>query len=305
MKDYKKFAGKGITIESTTAKPNVTVMGGVHGNETVGIDVLEAILEMINDTKLKIGTLNLIAGNPSALEKNVRFVEQDLNRCFGEMPKNPTLEHKRAGELKPILGKTAILLDVHSTMKPSKAFIAAPTLNHPAASLLPHLNISTIVTGPGLLPPDGQAIYADTYVNSQGGFGITIEAGWREDPKTTHIISSVIKALEFIGIFDEEKHLQFLAAQMPVSDSEWVTPEGKKIEIFNAYKNLIAGENFAYAKEFNNWEEVSAGTLIATEGEGQNVTEIYAPVDSYLLFQKKKDSIVVGNEVCVLAEKIK
>ena len=96
-------------------------MGGIHGNETVGIDVLEAILEMINDSRLQVGTLNLIAGNPSALEQNIRFIEQDLNRCFGEMPKNPTLEHKRAAELKPILAKTGILLDIHSTMKPSKS----------------------------------------------------------------------------------------------------------------------------------------------------------------------------------------
>lgn len=304
MKDYKKFVG-GLTITSTHPNPNVTVMGGIHGNETVGIDVLEAILEMINESRLQVGTLNLIAGNPSALEQNIRFIEQDLNRCFGPMPKNPVLEHKRAEELKPLLAKTKILLDIHSTMKPSKAFIAAPVLNHPAAAILPYLNIPTIVSGPGLLPPDGTPIYADIYVNSQGGFGVTVESGWREDPNAANIISSVKKALEFIGLFDEQKYQKFLLSQNPQHNVEWITSDGKAIEIYHAYKNLLAGKNFAYAKEFNNWEEVSAGTLIATQGEGDDFLEIYAPVDSYLLFQKKKDSIVTGNEVCVLAKKIK
>ena len=69
MKDYKKFEGKGITINLAHQNQMSLLWAGYTGMEPLELTSLKLFLEMINDSRLQVGTLNLIAGNPSALEQ--------------------------------------------------------------------------------------------------------------------------------------------------------------------------------------------------------------------------------------------
>ena len=103
---------------------NVAIVGGTHGNEYTGpylLKVLEHRLHEIPHTTFEVTTL---LANPKAFEKNVRFVDDDLNRSFliKDLSDN-SLSHYEANRAKVInaaLGpkespKTDLLIDIHST----------------------------------------------------------------------------------------------------------------------------------------------------------------------------------------------
>ena len=78
----------------------------LHGDEIVS----ETIAKKIN----KEFNIEILLGNPRAREKNVRFIETDLNRSFN---KKESYEATRAQELKELLSKENLdlIVDLHTT----------------------------------------------------------------------------------------------------------------------------------------------------------------------------------------------
>ena len=67
-------------ISSGAPGPVLGIVVGVHGNELTGIKIIEKMLS--SGIQIERGTLYIIKGNPKAMQKNVRFLVEDLNRCF-------------------------------------------------------------------------------------------------------------------------------------------------------------------------------------------------------------------------------
>ncbi|KAG3237131.1 hypothetical protein PI124_g17875 [Phytophthora idaei] len=102
--------------------PNVTLVGGVHGNERIGVKVLDVLrlallgaapLSTANNLFPRItrGSVTLVYGNPRAqrIDKRGSEPHADLNRCFPrnllEIPESkldPSYEHHRAKKLAPL-----------------------------------------------------------------------------------------------------------------------------------------------------------------------------------------------------------
>lgn len=275
--------------------PTVTVLGGVHGNEKAGITAVKKLISYTHHHTIKTGTLHAAIANIAAMKQDKRFIDQDLNRSFGESKAPNSYEKQRVHQLKPLLASTDILFDIHSTLKPSEPFIAIPNIHkflggQNYGELIRKFGISTIITGEGLWPKGGEPIYADTFVEANGGFGITIEAGWIQDSKTAQIIHGVKAALHYLGIFE---------GQYPHAPTE------KEFEIWHAKENIVAEPGFTFKKgdkvyEWKNFEEVPKGTIYATAND---ITYI-APEDLWMVFPKPNSNIVTGNEVCILAKKL-
>jgi succinylglutamate desuccinylase len=100
-------------IRSSIPGSKIVIVGGLHGNEPVGIDAIIQIhkeLECINK-----GEITFILGNPQAYLEDIRFVTSNLNRCFvPDYPKD--YEGYRAVEITNYLKKYQpdYLLDLHS-----------------------------------------------------------------------------------------------------------------------------------------------------------------------------------------------
>ena len=92
----------------------VLVIGGMHGNETLGI----RLVELLNARKIK--NVDAIIANKPALEKNARFINSDLNRSFpGCVNSTSSHEERRAGELREMAKKYDVVLDFHNTFCPN------------------------------------------------------------------------------------------------------------------------------------------------------------------------------------------
>jgi len=92
----------------STLKKKIVFVAGIHGNEQVPVDALS-----------RLG-VPFIVGNPEALSKHVRYIDEDLNRVFGIS--GNTYERKRAEEILESIPIDANVVDFHTASAVSKPF---------------------------------------------------------------------------------------------------------------------------------------------------------------------------------------
>lgn len=90
------------------------IVGGTHGNEPVGIKVMQEMQK--EDSKKFLNSFEAFLGNPKAYEIGKRYVDSDLNRSFGVNGESKGYERIRSSEMtKMIKGKFDFILDLHTT----------------------------------------------------------------------------------------------------------------------------------------------------------------------------------------------
>lgn len=90
----------------------ILVIGGMHGNEPLGLDVVSLF------KKKPVMGVDAIIANEEATEANSRFTGKDLNRSFpGEG--GMTYEDKRSQALLKLAKKYDVVLDFHNTYCPN------------------------------------------------------------------------------------------------------------------------------------------------------------------------------------------
>jgi aspartoacylase len=102
----------------------IAIVGGVHGNERGGILLVEEMRRRPQDWIFPGLKLETFLGNPAAIAANRRYLETDLNRCFGpgllvDLPVDAPLEERRARELRELLTPAGapfdLVVDLHNT----------------------------------------------------------------------------------------------------------------------------------------------------------------------------------------------
>ena len=117
----------------------VAIVGGTHGNELTGVYLVKKFQQFPD--LLKRSTFETVAllANPKAVALNRRYVDRDLNRCFGRADlANPELmsyEDTRAKEiwaqLSPKYDRGAdLIIDLHSTTA-NMGLTILPSSKHP------------------------------------------------------------------------------------------------------------------------------------------------------------------------------
>ena len=97
-------------VQSDSGNPTLAVVCCVHGDERFGLDVFDFLLKR---KKRYPGLLLMIANEP-AVARDVRFIEQDLNRSFPGS-RNGTGEARLAAEMLDVLKNVPLVLDIHTT----------------------------------------------------------------------------------------------------------------------------------------------------------------------------------------------
>jgi len=112
-------------IDSGNSWATVCIFAWVHGNEPSGIHATKQILEELWQGELSLKNWRLIlvtCANQEAEKISKRFVDQDMNRLFGQ-EKNDSYEAKRTKELEILIEESDFFLDLHSTSNPSSPFL--------------------------------------------------------------------------------------------------------------------------------------------------------------------------------------
>ena len=87
----------------------ILVIGGMHGNEPLGIELVELL------TKDAIKGVDTLIANKPAVNANCRFIGQDLNRSFPGDDRSSSYEPKRAAQILKQTTRYDVVLDFHNT----------------------------------------------------------------------------------------------------------------------------------------------------------------------------------------------
>lgn len=265
-----------IQVTGKKGGPTSIIIAGVHGNEKCGVVAFEKILPGL---QINAGRVIFVHGNPRAIEESKRFTEANLNRMFkpdillSENEKK-SYEYQRAQFLKTFLNQSDVLLDIHASSSPdSKPFIICEAN---AKGVVEYLPVDLIVTGFDTVEPGG----TDYYMNSIGKIGISMECGYRDDAKSSLVAEEGIYA--------------FLKARGHITNNK--TPKVQShIHMYDLYMTKTI--NFVLSKQFKDFEMISDGQVIGTDG----IEEIVAKRDCIILFPQNIKQI--GGEAFLLGEK--
>jgi succinylglutamate desuccinylase len=163
MRDYNSEESKpSVTFHGPDGEPEVTVIGGIHGDEPAGVEVIRKLRE--DDIEYR-RPVQLVIGNPSAVEECERYLETDLNRAY---PGNETgvLEEQIASEIMDIINGTTVL-SIHTTHSTDTPFAILDSSNERLTRIVDELSVPYAVDP---TPMDGNAL-------SRYGDVIELEAG--------------------------------------------------------------------------------------------------------------------------------
>jgi predicted deacylase len=207
-----------VTFKGTEKGPCFLVLGAVHGNEKCGTEAIRRVIGEIEAGKIKIlkGQVTFVPiCNPLAYERDVRFIDRNLNRFLVpvENPKNN--EEKIGNELCPILASCDVLLDIHSYKAGGPIFTFVGSATPEAREFAANLGDVTFVTGwkeafaaAGKIGSgDQQNESADTcqYARKHGATAaVTLECGQHKDPEAPEVAYQAIRnAFRYLSMTGE------------------------------------------------------------------------------------------------------
>ena len=282
-------------VSGSRPGPRLVVLGGVHGDEKTGIEVVKELHAMfqLEKERLSEGTLTLVLGNEEAIGINKRGTSpaHNLNRMFTDHHlSGPVLdfyESRRAHELASILQSVDISIDIHSTSVPGRPFLpCAFTARH--EKIYRWFDADLVLTDPDFIL-GGERATTDEYVDSCGGTGICFETGFAGDTSRLPVV------LESI--------LNILADQHMISPPRSRTPPEPAYKVYQlTRKILLTDEGFHYAGTFPEpFQKVKKGEIIGYHGKRAE----RAGQEGVIAFPKAPEQWHVGHDLFFLALRIR
>lgn len=255
------------TYTSNKEGPLLLITAAVHGNEPSGIIALQRVFETLEAEKPHInGSIVGVVGNVKALQKKVRFIDEDLNRTWTQeniLNKNKDTSEKE--EMFQIIETLATLseknythryfVDCHTTSSDSLPYISVQETgrNDSWAHQFPIHSIrgfSDIVAGT-----------IDGYFSQQGITGFTVEAGQHNSEESKAYHEGIIwLALE------EACNLRFNDLEETprvVLKTRNGTPPQKTLKIVHRF-GLKEDDDFKMEPGFENFQPIKKGEHLAT-----------------------------------------
>ncbi len=246
------------------------VFGAVHGNEIAGKLAINKLIDEINkkNITIKSGKLILVpVCNPLANEKDVRQIDENLNRVmkFHENPK--TYEQKLANEICELIKGCDILLDLHSThCVDDVAFAFCDYVKEYNSKLIDVLDVDYVLEGwPNIYANQSEIedFSTEKAANDFGKSATTLECGYHKGGKAGEIgYDAILKALLCFDMISGEK--PSIKPKIHIMMTEFVIKERDGVLI----------------KNFKHLDEIKKGDAVAKYENGEILV---APNDGYIL----------------------
>lgn len=262
--------------------PLLLTLGGVHGNEPAGIlAALDVLAELAERKPTPRGGFVALAGNLPALDRNSRFIHQDLNRAAhpdtvarlqshdGDEPLADTEEHEllelvRATEALVASHKgPRFVVDIHTTSGESIPYISVFEL--PGCVQVAQAMPTYAVVGLE------RALHGTLIelLNHDGWCGFTFEAGRHYDLSSVeHAWAMIWLALAAAGVVGEDD-LPTDPHPRPHDVLHGTAPEGRRT--FDLIHRHAVGpaDEFVMRPGFVNFQPVKEGEPLADDVNGE------------------------------------
>lgn len=276
-----------MNFQGETKGPLLIVIGALHGNEKAGLQAMDLVGKMLEvepitnpvfDFKGKI--VGLI-GNIPATNREVRFIDQDLNRMWGKSNLNHirnknveslnTEEKELLGlirtieqEIETYLPQELYILDLHTTSSGGGIF-AIPNYDKKSLEIAENLHVPVIldmlegISGT-TLHHFNRNLYPDILTTA-----VTFEAGQHYDYLSVNrCIAAIVNCLISIGIVDRE-HVENIHDEVLVAYSKNLPKVSKLI-----YKHDIRPtDRFVMKPGYGNFDAIKKGEILAYDQTGE------------------------------------
>ncbi|MGB3774927.1 MAG: succinylglutamate desuccinylase/aspartoacylase family protein [Leeuwenhoekiella sp.] len=280
--------------------PLLFISGGIHGNEPSGVEAIIEVFEQLQKEKPKInGTVIGVAGNKTALNKEVRYIDEDLNRAWTkkniESGNTGTSEKKEMFEVIDVLKQypqddftKRYFLDCHTTSSASLPYISVQEVNDNddwAHKFPPYIirGFSDIVYG-----------CIDHYLSRTGITGFVFEGGKHDSPKAAENHEGMIwLALEKACHLDLSSLSTLPNAINAIKNRQ---EEQKTFEILHRF-GIDDGSTFKMEPGYENFQKIEKGEFLAV----YNGEKIYSEWDAHIFMPLYQNQ---GNDGFFIIEEV-
>lgn len=119
----------------------IAVIGGIHGDEPCGVHAVETLLSA--DVTFQ-RPVKFVIANEAARDRDVRYIDEDLNRAFPGDPDGDTHESRLAHELSLEVADCQILA-LHSTQSYGGLFALVDEVHEYERRICPRLSVDAVV----------------------------------------------------------------------------------------------------------------------------------------------------------------
>ncbi|WP_129116579.1 succinylglutamate desuccinylase/aspartoacylase domain-containing protein [Halegenticoccus tardaugens] len=235
--------------------PEVAVVAAIHGDEPCGVRAIERLVAEEPDASRPV---KLVVANEEALARDVRYLDEDLNRAFPGAPDADTLEGRLAHELDREL-RDCTTLSLHSTQSYGEPFALVDTVDAVTRSLCPHLPIDVVVETDRFT--DGRLIQHPHTVEAECGFQGSEEAA----DNAYWLVRAFLAATG--------------ALAAPLSDDPIEANNRDEVAVFRLLEEIPKAPAAEYEVFATNFERIDAGERFAAAGgEVLAADEAFYPV---------------------------
>ena len=225
----------------------ILIVGATHGHEKIGLLIIDEL------KKQSLTGVEFLVGNPDAAEKDIPFLESDLNRVFpGKL--DGTYEEKRAFNLSPIIKSADIVIDIHSTKTTdlgNQSMVIVTSYNEATQ------NILAVFKPPKVLY---MRYKANSALISQAKIGIAFEYG--KDDSSQIFDATLHDIMEILVHADAAKVNPYINPRIPT--------ETEVYEVYDAFQKEFSGDYTLYP-DIQNFTLCQKDAIVCTTASGMNV----------------------------------
>ena len=287
--------------------PTMIVTAGLHGNEPAGIQAVKRLVERLEqDGSIRRGRLLAFAGNLTALEQGVRYVDRDLNRIWMEqeisgadaeppgasLSVEPRQRFELLEQLKPVIESArgpVYFLDLHTSSADGPPFLTV-------GDTMRNRRFARGFPLPLILGLEEQVDGALLeYLNNFGLITMGVEAGQHDAPGSVDRHEAVLwLALVSAGMLSAGELPDFEGCLRTLSSAGRGVPPVIEVR----YRHAISPtDGFRMQPGYRNFRPVRRGELLGEDRDGP----IHAPEDGMVLLPlyqgKGDDGFFVAREV--------
>jgi predicted deacylase len=229
-------------------EPEIAVVGGIHGDEPCGPRAIDAVLQADPDVARPV---KLIVANEEAMARNLRYVEEDLNRAFPGAPDADTHEARLAHELLAEL-RGCVVFSMHSTQSYAGPFALCNEVNALARSACPYLTVDALVETSQF--SEGRLIEREEVLE--------VECGLQGSDQAAENAEGLVREfLAAVGALPGEPH------------------DDHEVPVFRMHRRIPKRRGDRYEVLVDNFERVDAGEpFAAVDGEQLVADDPFYPI---------------------------
>lgn len=265
-------------FKSNKEGTKLLILAAIHGNETAGTNALRCLINEIEEKKviLKSGELVVVpVCNPEAYEKDVRQIDENLNRVMKERLEPKTYEQRLANEICPLIKNCDIMLDLHSThCQEDVPFVFCDYPDDANLKLIEGLAVNYVLHGwPDIYAGQGEIedFSTERCAHDYGKSGTTLECGYHKSQDAVDLAySAILSTLRVFGMID----------------GEILNNYSKTHILMKSY--MVKKREGHLCKDYKHLDRVKKGEAIALYADGEILS---ASADGYILLPNHKAEI--------------